>query len=128
MSNSKLQPGRTGHQQSRSNLHQSHGIAPPPIKFPSSSTSSVAQTPPHYTDNDFSDVESGEQNASSGERAPLFRTGHHDGEGRPGLPKLSRECLWSEFKCYGSYIFPVLLVFGVLAVGIALIVYYTVRR
>jgi hypothetical protein len=95
MSDPKSQPGRTGRQQSRSNLHQSHGIAPPPIKFPSSSTSSVAQPPSHYTDNDFSDLESGERNISSGERAPLFRTGHHEGEGRPGLPKLSRECLWS---------------------------------
>jgi hypothetical protein len=95
MSDPKSDSGRTGYQQSRSNLHQSHGIAPPPIKFPSSSTSSVAQTPSRYTDNDFTDVENGERNTSSGERAPLFRTGHHEGEGRPGLPKLSRECLWS---------------------------------
>lgn len=39
---------------------------------------------------------------------------------REGLPKLSRECLWSEIKCYGSYILPVLLVFGVLVIGASL--------
>ena len=33
-----------------------------------------------------------------------------------------------EFKCYGSYIFPVLLIFGVLAISIALLVYFSVRH
>lgn len=42
---------------------------------------------------------------------------------RPGLPKLSRECLMAEIKCYGSYIVPVLLVFVVLVLTIALTVY-----
>lgn len=41
-------------------------------------------------------------------------------EGRPGLPKVSRECLIAEIKCYGKYILPTLLVFVVLVLVIAL--------
>lgn len=33
------------------------------------------------------------------------------------------ECEYSEFKCYGTYIFPVLFVFGVLAIGISLSIF-----
>ncbi|WVQ74725.1 hypothetical protein IAR50_004329 [Cryptococcus sp. DSM 104548] len=39
---------------------------------------------------------------------------------RPGLPKVSRECLISEIKCYGSYMLPPFLIFGVLAIGLCL--------
>jgi hypothetical protein len=37
-----------------------------------------------------------------------------------GLPKLSRQCLVSEIKCYGKYIVAVLVVFGMGGVMLAL--------
>ncbi|WVN90721.1 uncharacterized protein L203_105963 [Cryptococcus depauperatus CBS 7841] len=39
---------------------------------------------------------------------------------REGVAKITRECLWSEIKCYGSYMLPPLLVFGVLVVLVSL--------
>ncbi|KAK9899665.1 hypothetical protein P389DRAFT_164702 [Cystobasidium minutum MCA 4210] len=42
----------------------------------------------------------------------------------PGLPKLSRECLIAEIKCYGKYILPTVLVFVVLVLIIALSLFY----
>jgi hypothetical protein len=38
---------------------------------------------------------------------------------KQGLPKLSRQCLVSEIRCYGSYIVPV-LVFGAVSILLAL--------
>lgn len=40
-------------------------------------------------------------------------------EEREGLPRFSRQCFWDECKCYGKYILPVLLLFGVLAILLA---------
>lgn len=42
----------------------------------------------------------------------------------PGLPKVSRECLVAEIKCYGKYILPTVLVFVVLVLVIALSLFY----
>ncbi|KAK1927623.1 hypothetical protein DB88DRAFT_478695 [Papiliotrema laurentii] len=53
----------------------------------------------------------------TGERAEPY----HFGLRKDGLPKFSRQCLWSEIKCYGSYILPPLFIFGVLAIGSGLI-------
>jgi len=46
-----------------------------------------------------------------------------DLERQPGLPKVTRECLIAEIKCYGSYILPTLFVFVVLVLVIALTLY-----
>ena len=48
----------------------------------------------------------------------------HGQEQRPGLPKVSRECLVAEIKCYGSYILPTLLVFVVLVLAISLTIFF----
>lgn len=47
--------------------------------------------------------------------------------GQPGLPKVSRECLVAEIKCYGKHILPVLGVFVVLVLVVTLGVYYHVK-
>lgn len=69
------------------------------------------------------------------QRTPGGGDGHHEGsygdhdvERQPGLPKVTRECLVAEVKCYGSYILPVLLVFVVLVLVIALTAYSYSRR
>ncbi|GAA95503.1 uncharacterized protein L969DRAFT_85176 [Mixia osmundae IAM 14324] len=46
----------------------------------------------------------------------------------PGLPKVTRECLAAEIKCYGRYIVPVLLIFGVLAIGLLLMMTNFIER
>lgn len=43
---------------------------------------------------------------------------------RPGVPKLTRECFIAEFKCYGYYVFWTVLVFVVIALAIALGIYW----
>lgn len=52
----------------------------------------------------------------------------HGVEHRPGLPKVSRECLIAEIKCYGSYILPVFLVFVVLVLAVSLSIFFHYRR
>jgi hypothetical protein len=42
---------------------------------------------------------------------------------KSGLPKLSRECLSSEIRCYGKYIVTVLL-FGGMSIALALWIAY----
>lgn len=52
------------------------------------------------------------------------RTGDMDQDQKPGVPKLTRECLISEIQCYGKYICAVLLVFVLLALSISLGIYW----
>lgn len=63
-----------------------------------------------------------------GYRANASNYGTLQHESRPGLPKVSRECLVSEIRCYGSYIMPVLLVFGVLVLVVSLSLYWRSQR
>lgn len=49
---------------------------------------------------------------------------HGNSDRQPGLPKVSRDCLIAEIKCYGKYILPILLVFGVLVLIVALGLFY----
>ncbi|WVR03761.1 hypothetical protein IAU60_000756 [Kwoniella sp. DSM 27419] len=89
------------------------------ISFPSSSTSALAKDDEHDPfplPRSNSDREGGDGRMYEG--SPLTATARE--ERKPGLPKLSRECLWSEIKCYGSYMLPPLLVFGVLVIGASL--------
>ncbi|WWC96903.1 hypothetical protein V866_003778 [Kwoniella sp. B9012] len=90
------------------------------ISFPSSTTSALGST--DTVDDDQTLVSTspkkGKHRAFSG--SPLTAG---EGQRKPGLPKLSRECLISEIKCYGSYMLPPLLIFGVLAIGISLLIY-----
>ena len=72
--------------QLRKQLHQSHGVAPPPIRFPSSGIP-------------YSGIQNNgrPQDSPDGvdERTPFSRSERSLEEGKPGVPKLSRECLWS---------------------------------
>ncbi|KAK4700964.1 hypothetical protein P7C70_g5276, partial [Phenoliferia sp. Uapishka_3] len=72
--------------------------------------------------------------STSGERARAQRSEadvgaeerERDGEvpsGKEGLPKLSRECLVAEIKCYGSYMLPPILFFVVFVLGLSLWLY-----
>jgi len=102
----------------------SYQLGPSHISFPSSSTSALAKA-----DDEGEDVAVYEQVTSSEGGGMEGRFGTRSpgdlesGGRREGIPKLSRECLWSEIKCYGSYILPVILLFGVLAIGISLGIY-----
>ncbi|KAL7424693.1 hypothetical protein Q5752_000377 [Cryptotrichosporon argae] len=87
------------HLHSHVNRSKSHRLSVPAISFPGSREDASI------------DVEAGRHADLLVQRAP------YETKRRPGLPKLSRECLWAEIKCYGSYILPVVLVFGVLVVG-----------
>ena len=49
-------------------------------------------------------------------------------EMHPGLPKVSRECIVAEVKCYGKYIVPTLLVFVGLVLLVALSIFYAVKK
>ncbi|GFZ42505.1 hypothetical protein JCM24511_00221 [Saitozyma sp. JCM 24511] len=91
--------------------HTPHKLSASRISFPPSSASAPRPDGP----------DAGESSAfvSVGRRR-AFGPAERGGE-RQGLPKLSRECLWAEIKCYGSYILPVLLVFGVLVIGLSLV-------
>ncbi|RSH94740.1 hypothetical protein EHS25_004545 [Saitozyma podzolica] len=91
--------------------HTPHKLSTSRISFPPSSTSALGADGPDAGES------SGSVNAGS-KRA--WGTAGRGGE-RQGLPKLSGECLWAEIKCYGSYILPVLLVFGVLVIGLSLV-------
>lgn len=42
---------------------------------------------------------------------------------KEGLPKLSRECLISEIKCYGKHMLPPILFFVVFVLGFGLWLY-----
>ncbi|KAK4686077.1 hypothetical protein P7C73_g4054, partial [Tremellales sp. Uapishka_1] len=87
---------------------RSHGLSTPKISFPSASTSTFgAESESTLVD-------------PNNKRRSWISTSPNDRGHREGVPKLSRECLWSEIKCYGSYILPVFLIFGVLVVGACL--------
>ncbi|WVQ64966.1 uncharacterized protein L199_003136 [Kwoniella botswanensis] len=92
------------------------------ISFPSSTTSALGSS--DINDDDQTLVSTSPQKGKRTHRAwsgsPLTSG---EGQKKPGLPKLSRECLISEIKCYGSYMLPPLLIFGVLAIGISLLIY-----
>ncbi|KAI9632691.1 uncharacterized protein MKK02DRAFT_41000 [Dioszegia hungarica] len=113
------QPERQSLLQGSSIHSQPHRLSHARISFPSSSSSAFAT--------DASEAESTlvGSDRGSGVRSGKSRLGAV-GEGevrrKEGVPKLSRECLWSEIKCYGSYILPVFLVFGVLVIGVSLTV------
>ena len=57
-----------------------------------------------------------------------LQEGQIDEEQRPGLPKVSRECLVAEIKCYGSYILPVFLIFVVLVLAVSLTLFFHYRQ
>ncbi|WWC87963.1 uncharacterized protein L201_002865 [Kwoniella dendrophila CBS 6074] len=127
MSSSDRQPLLPTHSSSKStskphiNHSSSSRLSTTRISFPSSSTSALGST----EDDDEETVISSSPNRQKGkqrswEGSPLTR---NEGDRKPGLPKLSRQCLISEIKCYGSYMLPPLLIFGVLAIGIALLIY-----
>ncbi|WWC68576.1 uncharacterized protein I206_102506 [Kwoniella pini CBS 10737] len=91
------------------------------ISFPSSSTSSLGPIDDDETLAASTSTISPNKPKYRGwseNDSPLIEGGK-----KPGLPKLSRECLISEIKCYGSYMLPPLLIFGVLAIGISLGIY-----
>lgn len=44
----------------------------------------------------------------------------------PDAPSLHPQCLWSEFKCYGKHIAPVIIVNAIL-LAIGLTIYFTRR-
>ncbi|WVQ93473.1 hypothetical protein IAU59_000547 [Kwoniella sp. CBS 9459] len=102
------------------------------ISFPSSTSSALSPADddpdshdpfplPQNGSNDGDDNDEGQHRGwEGGERSPLTSSATKT-ERKPGLPKLSRQCLWSEIKCYGSYMLPPLLVFGVLVVGASLL-------
>ncbi|WWD16453.1 hypothetical protein CI109_100879 [Kwoniella shandongensis] len=105
------------------NHSSSSRLSRPKISFPSSSTTSLGDETATLVanseagsspDSRFGKGRSQSQNQGS----PLVAM--HDGGRREGIPKLTRECLWSEIKCYGSYMLPPLLVFGVLVIGASL--------
>jgi hypothetical protein len=72
--------------QLRKQLHQSHRVAPPPIRFPSSGVTYTSMQ---------KDSRPQESSDNVDERTLLSRSERSLEEGKPGLPKLSRECLWS---------------------------------
>ncbi|WWC60370.1 uncharacterized protein I303_102941 [Kwoniella dejecticola CBS 10117] len=130
-SNSNLNPQK-GHM----NHSSSSRLSSTRISFPSSSTSALG---PRTADDGEDDEETFMGSTStlsppsskttkpkyrgwSADDTPLLEGGG-GGTKKPGVPKLSRECLISEIKCYGSYMLPPLLVFGVLAIGISLGIY-----
>ncbi|WVF65839.1 hypothetical protein IAT40_000576 [Kwoniella sp. CBS 6097] len=122
--------------ESKSKPHVNHSsssrLSTTRISFPSSTSSALSPSDendpfplPRNNDDDGDGDE--EQRQREGERyrgyerSPLTSTRTFTKtERKPGLPKLSRECLWSEIKCYGSYMLPPLLIFGVLVVGASL--------
>lgn len=68
----------------------------------------------------------GTKSSTSGDRGYTYIQDEENGYGerQPGLPKVSRDCLIAEIKCYGKYILPTLLVFVVLVLVVALGVFY----
>ncbi|ODN76490.1 hypothetical protein L202_05156 [Cryptococcus amylolentus CBS 6039] len=109
------------------NHSTSSRLSTPRISFPSSSHSSKSLSSSESQDTIRPGVGgkaldlSGRSLASEGEEddEEVVGEGLRTGK-RPGLPKVSRECLISEIKCYGSYMLPPFLIFGVLAIGLCL--------
>ncbi|WVW80212.1 hypothetical protein I302_102189 [Kwoniella bestiolae CBS 10118] len=123
-SSSDRQPLLPTHSQSlkpHMNHSSSSRLSTTRISFPSSTTSALDS--PDVDDDQTlvstsTSPKKGKHRAWSG--SPLTSG---EGQRNPGLPKLSRECLISEIKCYGSYMLPPLLIFGVLAIGLCLLIY-----
>lgn len=81
-------------------VHQTYGLAPPPIRFPSSTSSQ----------NPLSVSKVGKW--PSGIHAPSVGPHSQQPLPQPRAPRVTRECLISEIKCYGRYIVACLLIFG----------------
>ncbi|KAL7416119.1 hypothetical protein BDY24DRAFT_413025 [Mrakia frigida] len=88
-------------------VNSTHRLSSPRISFPSSSSSNPADA------------------SSSGDQhlAP-WTDSRTDLENRPGIPKLTRECFWSEFKCYGKWVLLIGTINGIL-IGVGLWVYFS---
>ncbi|KAK8861630.1 hypothetical protein IAR55_002453 [Kwoniella newhampshirensis] len=106
------------------NHSSSSRLSRPKISFPSSSSTSLGdETATLVANSDDGSSNSGARLGKgrhpSSTSSPLVASGSQGGK-REGVPKLTRECLWSEIKCYGSYMLPPLLVFGVLVIAASL--------
>ncbi|WRT65753.1 uncharacterized protein IL334_002701 [Kwoniella shivajii] len=110
-SSSDREPLLPTHSRPHVNHSSSSKLSTNRISFPSSSTSALGAP-----DDDQTLVSSPQGKSRPWDNSPLTA----GGERKPGLPKLSRECLVSEIKCYGSYMLPPLLIFGVLVIGVSL--------
>jgi hypothetical protein len=91
------------------NIHVVYRFGPPPICFPSSGYNK----PYKYSHRLPSDLETARDSPPpwTASLPPTYKS---------GLPKVTRDCLISEFICYGKYIAAVLLVFGAGGVLLAL--------
>ncbi|SCV68803.1 BQ2448_924 [Microbotryum intermedium] len=71
----------------------------------------------------------GSRTKQSNEREPLLEYSTAAGEmrSREGLPKVTRQCLIAEIKCYGKYMLPPIIVFLGLAMSLALVLYAHAR-
>ncbi|KAF8342736.1 uncharacterized protein EI90DRAFT_3030036 [Cantharellus anzutake] len=81
-----------------SHVHHTYGLKSPPVRLPAIPARSYGSV---------SEDESGETQEATHHTS---RTGTDSR--LPSLPKLSRECLISETKCYGRYILACLIVFA----------------
>ncbi|KAM0793022.1 hypothetical protein ACM66B_000513 [Microbotryomycetes sp. NB124-2] len=66
---------------------------------------------------------SSEQDERDVERQPLLTATTKPHVNQEDLPKVTRQCLVAEIKCYGKYMLPPILVFVILAISIAMFVY-----
>lgn len=81
----------------RGQFHAAHGLAPPPISFPPSSTSSLSLGDPDEYDYRHS-AYSGPVAATGADEdadAGLWIEGARNNRRREGIPNLTRDCLWS---------------------------------
>ncbi|KAK4054725.1 hypothetical protein OIV83_000649 [Microbotryomycetes sp. JL201] len=71
---------------------------------------------------DRPDIERGEATVPQPEHEPLLRKTSQQ-VNHEGLPKVTRQCLVAEIKCYGKYMLPPIIVFVVIALSVAMLVY-----